>query len=114
MPVKSMFSPFGFYLDISAWHLHKNSSGRDATKEKAYCPHSRGPGFKSTRCSKVDSAFHPSEADQMSTKNLVVKSKRTPDSGSATLRQFNSTQPAITYSKLTIETLEQGVKYVQS
>ena len=24
------------------------------------------------------------------------------------------TQPAITYSKLTIETLEQGVKYVQS
>ena len=26
----------------------------------------------------------------------------------------NSTQPAITCSKLTIETLEQGVKYVQS
>ena len=24
------------------------------------------------------------------------------------------TQPAVTYSKLTIETLEQGVKYVQS
>ena len=27
---------------------------------------------------------------------------------------FNSTQPAITCSKLIIETLEQGVKYVQS
>ena len=26
----------------------------------------------------------------------------------------NDTQPAIAYSKLTIETLEQGVKYVQS
>ena len=50
----------------------------------------------------------------MSTRNLVVKSKRTPDSGSATSRQFNSTQPAITCSKLTIEKLEQGVKYVQS
>ena len=25
-----------------------------------------------------------------------------------------ATQPAITYSKMTIETLEQGVKYVQS
>ena len=27
---------------------------------------------------------------------------------------FEFTQPAITYSKLTIETLEQGVKYAQS
>ena len=27
---------------------------------------------------------------------------------------LNSSQPAITCSKLTIETLEQGVKYVQS
>ena len=27
---------------------------------------------------------------------------------------FNPTQPAFTCSKLTIETLEQGVKYVQS
>ena len=26
---------------------------------------------------------------------------------------WSSTQPAIAYSKLTIETLEQGVKYVQ-
>ena len=50
----------------------------------------------------------------MGTRNLLVKSKETPDSGSATLRQFNSTKPAITCSKLTIETLEQGVKYVQS
>ena len=31
------------------------------------------------------------------------------------LSQFSpSTQPAITFSKLTTETLEQGVKYVQS
>ena len=28
--------------------------------------------------------------------------------------EFHDTQPAITCSKLTIETLEQGVKYVQS
>ena len=28
--------------------------------------------------------------------------------------KVNDTQPAITCSKLTIETLEQGVKYVQS
>ena len=40
--------------------------------------------------SKVDSAFHPSEADQMSTTNLVVKSKLTPDSGFAALRHFTS------------------------
>ena len=30
------------------------------------------------------------------------------------LIRFITTQPAITWSKLTIETLEQGVKYVQS
>ena len=30
------------------------------------------------------------------------------------LREKHYTQPAITYSKLTIETLGQGVKYVQS
>ena len=29
-------------------------------------------------------------------------------------KSFRSTQPAITCSKLTIETLEQDVKYVQS
>ena len=28
--------------------------------------------------------------------------------------KIQTTQPTITYSKLTIETLEQGVKYVQS
>ena len=30
------------------------------------------------------------------------------------LHRFGQTQPAFTCSKLTIETLEQGVKYVQS
>ena len=30
------------------------------------------------------------------------------------MMRFIQTQPAITYSQLTIETLEQGVKYVQS
>ena len=29
-------------------------------------------------------------------------------------RTITNTQPASTYSKLTIETVEQGVKYVQS
>ena len=54
-----------------------------------------------TRCScskpldgsKVGSAFHPSEVDQMSVrhfKKFVVKSKLPPSSGSVTLRQLNS------------------------
>ena len=30
------------------------------------------------------------------------------------VRKYNTTQSAFTFSKLTIETLEQGVKYVQS
>ena len=30
------------------------------------------------------------------------------------LKSYGRTQPAITYSKLTIKTLEQGVKYVQN
>ena len=93
-----MFSPSGFYLDISAWHnLHINSS-RDQTvsiisggKQKACCPHPRGPGFKTTRwLQNRFQNFNLSKADQMSARNLVVKSKRTPDSGSATLRQLNS------------------------
>ena len=32
----------------------------------------------------------------------------------STITHYSLTQPAITFSKLTIETLEQGVKYVQS
>ena len=35
-----------------------------------------------------------------------------PETSSLTIRQ--TTQPTITCSKLTIETVEQGVKYVQS
>ena len=34
--------------------------------------------------------------------------------GSRSLRPFAVSQPAIACSKLTIETVEQGVKYVQS
>ena len=34
--------------------------------------------------------------------------------GKRKLQSFEISQPAIAYSKLTIETLEQGVKYIQS
>ena len=37
-----------------------------------------------------------------------------PDCNSAESPELRSSQPAIKCSKLTIETLEQGVKYVQS
>ena len=86
---------FGFYLDISAWHnLCINSSHDQSVSilaanisrgKKTCCPHSMGPGFKTTRW--LQNRFqngHPSEVDQMSTRNLVVKSKLSPDSGSAT------------------------------
>ena len=46
---------------------------------------SRGPVFKTTGWLQVNSAFHPSEVDQMSTRNLVAKSKLTPRSGSVVL-----------------------------
>ena len=41
---------------------------------------------------KFDTSFHPSEVDQMSTRNswgLVVKSKLSPSSGFVALRQLN-------------------------
>ena len=37
---------------------------------KALDSQSRGPVFKTTGGSKVDSAFHPSEVDKMSTRNF--------------------------------------------
>ena len=48
--------------------------------------------FKSTDGPKVDSDFHPSEVDQMSTRNfweLVVESKMPPSSGYVAMRQLN-------------------------
>ena len=72
---------------------------------KEQCPSACGAGFHIQRTSrseslggsKVDSVFHPSEVDQVST-----------------TISYEPTQPVIRCSKLTIETLEQGVKYVQS
>ena len=55
--------------------------------------HSRVSGSKPQGGSKVDSAFHPSEVDQMSTGNsggLSAKSKLSPRSGSVALRLLNS------------------------
>ena len=46
-------------------------------------------GSKPLGSSKIDSAFHPSKVDEMSTTNswgLVVKSKLSPNSGSVALR----------------------------
>ena len=50
--------------------------------------------------------LHVQHASQLSIRNVII---HTPDTG-----VFIITQPAFTFSKLTIETLEQGVKYVQS
>ena len=51
------------------------------------------PGSKPLGDSKVNSAFHPSEVDQISTRTywglLVVKSTLSPCSGSVTFRQLN-------------------------
>ena len=44
----------------------------------------------------------------------MVKHTQTIRRLSAFKKYFTTAQPAITCSKLTIETLEQGVKYVQS
>ena len=49
-------------------------------------------GSKLLGGSKVSSAFHPSEVDQLSTRNsweLNVKSKMFPRNGSVALRQMN-------------------------
>ena len=49
-------------------------------------------GSKSLGGSEVDSVFHSSEVDQISTANprgLMVKSKVSPRKGSAVLRQLN-------------------------
>ena len=51
------------------------------------------PGLKPLGGSKVDSAFHPSEVDRMSTgtpRDVVVKSKLSPRSGTVALRQLKS------------------------
>ena len=48
-------------------------------------------GLKPLGGSKVDSAFHPSEVDRMSTgtpRDVVVKSKLSPRSGTVALRQL--------------------------
>ena len=53
---------------------------------KALDSQSRGSVFKTTGWLQVDSAFHPSEVDKVSTRNfwgLVVKSKLPPRSGSS-------------------------------
>ena len=57
-----------------------------------WIPNPGVPGLKPLGGCKVDSAFHPSKVDEMSTRNswgLMVKSKLSPHSGSVALRQMN-------------------------
>ena len=99
-----MFSPSGFYLDISARHnLHINSS-RDQRVSILAANISGGnkrpvvltpgvPGSKPLGGSKIDPKIFifPRLIKWVpGSECLVVKSKWTSDSGSATLRQLNS------------------------
>ena len=66
--------------------------GAMASWLRRYIPNPGVPYSNPLVGSKIDSAFHPSEVDQMNTRNfwgLVVKSKLSSHSGSVALRQLN-------------------------
>ena len=80
----SAFSPTFFYSLI----FEKLTNGW----LRCWIPNSGVACSKPLSGSMVDSAFHPSEIDQMTTRNfwgLIIKNKLSPYSGSVAFVQFN-------------------------
>ena len=84
-----------FKLFNNIWSIQTQENLKSITMVLGLCcwiPIARVLGSKPPSGSEVDSVFHSSEVDQISTANprgLMVKSKVSPRKGSAVLRQLN-------------------------